>query len=87
MVALGKRDSEFSPRLCANHRSLRPGGGAGENNSPWLVLFRRPSRALENWVPWTRGCIRRLIDPWLISIAPAGANLLLRPGWPLTPIP
>ncbi len=35
--------------------------------------------------PITRGCIRRLIDPRLISIAPPGANLLLRPRWPLNP--
>ena len=31
MVAWGKRDSERSPRGCANHRFLRPRGGAGEN--------------------------------------------------------
>ena len=56
MVAWGKRDTERSPRLCANHRFLRPRGGAGENNPPpWLVLFRRPSRALENWVPYNPG--------------------------------
>ena len=39
------RARDSSPRLWANHRSLRPRGGVGENNPPWLILFRRPSRA------------------------------------------
>ena len=50
MVAWGKRGFERSPRLLANG-FLRPRGGAGDNNPPWLVLFRHPSRALRNWVP------------------------------------
>jgi hypothetical protein len=87
MVAWGKRDSERSPRLCANHRSLRPRGGAGESNPPWLVLFLPPFQGVGKLGSLTRGCIRRLIDPRLISIAPPGANLLLRPGWPFNPIP
>ena len=87
MVAWGKRDSERSPRSCANHRFLRPRGGAGEA----ILLGTSYSAALpgrwEIGFSLTRGCIRRLIDPRLISIAPPGANLLLRPGWPLNPIP
>jgi hypothetical protein len=33
IVAWGKRDFEHSPRFRANHRSLRPRGGAGDNKS------------------------------------------------------
>jgi hypothetical protein len=70
MVAWGKRDSERSPRL----------------QIVVLCALARPIpppfQGVGKSGSLTRGCIRRLIDPRLISMAPPGANLLLRPGWP-----
>ncbi len=50
-ISLGQARFRAQPQVDVQMGFLRPRGGAGESDPPWLVLFRRPSRALRNWVP------------------------------------